>query len=192
MFKFFIYVFFIVNYSFSQEFIWGNASKIGLTNNEIELIIKQYVEKKYPKKVKEYHLYLKKLREQKLEAVKDLIFLKGDLVWQDDKKSVDILLNSLEAKNYCKNLSLATKNDWRLPTYNQLLTLVNYYRYEPAKIDGLKNIASERYWTSDTDASDISANWYVNFRYGQTGTILKFTKLHVKCVRDLSKVEGDF
>lgn len=192
MFKYIFLISIFFHFIYADQFSWGAASKIGLTNGEVDNIIKQYVAKKYPKKVKAYHLYLKQLREKKLKAVEDLIYVKDDLVWQDDKNSTKIKLNSLDAKNYCKSLSLATKNDWRLPTYTQMLTLINYYRYEPAKVDGLNNVRNDKYWTISSDATDISANWYIDFTYGQTGTTLKYTKLNVKCVRDLSKVEGEF
>ena len=93
---------------------------------------------------------------------------------------------------YCRKLNLATKKDWRLPDYNELLSLVNYFRFEPAKIDELTNVVPDKYWTSSTDITDISANWYVDFNYGETGVTLKYTKLHVRCVRELSDKEGDF
>ena len=177
---------------YSSTFSWGSPSKIGLLNDDVANIIKQAVIKKYPQKVKAYHKYLKELRAAKLKSIKNIVFLKDNLLWQDNNTTETLRLNSLEAKNYCKTLNFATKNDWRLPTYNELLTLVNYYRYNPAKLDGLKYVASGSYWTSTQDIKDISSNWYIDFTFGQTGRTLKYRKNFVRCVRDLSNVEGDF
>lgn len=112
-------------------------------------------------------------------------------MWQDDKDTVDLKLTSLESKIYCKKLNLATKNDWRLPTYDELLHLVDYFRYKPAVIDEIEYITTNRYWTITEDTTDISASWYIDFKYGETGTTLRYLKYNVRCVRDLSKDEGE-
>jgi len=110
-------------------------------------------------------------------------------MWQDNMDARTIKISALEAKRYCKNLRLANKKDWRLPTYNELLTLVHYFRIEPAVIDEIEFIEPFSYWTISADANDISANWYVDFKYGQTGTALRAQKYNVRCVRTLTDDE---
>ncbi len=154
---------------------------------DIEKMIKQYVNKTYPHKVEEYHKQLRQLTLDKLNKYSDIILVNGELMWQDELETKDLKLNALEATRYCKSLHLATKKDWRLPSYDELLTIVNYFRFDPAKIDEIEHIRSNRYWTSSADAADISANWYVDFKYGQTGTALRDIKYNVRCVRDMEK-----
>ncbi len=113
-------------------------------------------------------------------------------MWQDNKENKDLVLSKLEGKIYCKKLHLATKKDWRLPEYNELLSLVNYYRNKPAIIDEIDYIAINRYWTASENISDVSATWYVDFKYGETGSALRYLKYNIRCVRDISQVEGEF
>ena len=161
-----------------------------MSKASIEEMIQLYVNKHYPKRVDEYYKKLKELRVSKLKKYSDKILLNGDLMWQDQKETRDLKITTLEALRYCRSLNLATKKDWRLPSYEELLTIVNYFRFDAAKIDEIQHIRSNQYWTSSPDAADISANWYVDFKYGQTGSTLREKKLNVRCVRDMEK-EGE-
>lgn len=153
-------------------------------------MLKEYVDKNYPKRVEAYYKELKKLRVEKLKKYSNVSLLNADLLWQDDEQTRDLKLNVLEATRYCRNLNFMTKKDWRLPTYPELLSIVDYFRFDSAKIDGIKQIRSNKYWTSSNDASDVSANWYIDFKYGQTGTSLRTIKYNLRCVRDMEK-EGE-
>ena len=163
-----------------------------MSKKEIDHLIKDYVKKRYPNKVEQYHQYLKDIRISKLNRYKNIIFIDNELMWQDNKETISLKMNILEAKRYCKYLNLASKRDWRLPKYSELLRLVNYYRFEPANIDGLLYVNNEKYWSISPSSTDISANWYVDFNYGETGTSLKYRKFNIRCVRDISKIEGEF
>jgi len=112
-------------------------------------------------------------------------------MWQDTKDNISLKYTSLEAKLYCKNLHLASKHDWRLPTYSELLSLINYYRFEPATLNNLGYVETDKYWTISPSISDYSANWYVDFNYGQTGVDLRYNKHNVRCVRDISTKAGE-
>ncbi|MEA2050566.1 MAG: DUF1566 domain-containing protein [Campylobacterota bacterium] len=161
-----------------------------MNKNDIKDMIKDYVNKNYPQKVQNYYDELKKIRVAKLKKYSDVTLLNNGLLWQDDKSMKDLKYSALSSIRYCKSLHLATKNDWRLPTYDELLKLVNYFRFDPAKIDEIQHIRSNRYWTISPDASDVSANWYIDFKYGQTGTALRGLKYNVRCVRDM-EAEGE-
>ena len=161
-----------------------------MSKPNIQKMIKEYVDKNYPEKVAYYYKELKRLRILKLKKYSNVIFLNHDLLWQDDESIKDLKLSALGSLRYCRSLKLATKRDWRLPSYSELLTITNYFRYDPAKIDGIEHIRSNKYWTETPDASDVSANWYVDFKYGQTGTDLREIKSNVRCVRDMEK-EGE-
>ena len=74
-----------------------------------------------------------------------------------------------------------TYNDWRLPTVQELLTLVNYQVMLPAC--NLKGIRSYPYWSSNTYAHNLNFAWFVNFKYGSSNWSCKSTRYYVICVR---------
>ena len=73
-------------------------------------------------------------------------------------------------------------NDWRLPTLQELLTLVNYDKYNPAC--DLEDTLANYYWSSTTHANNSSYAWYVYFSLGSTSHSYKSGSLYVRCVRD--------
>ena len=73
-------------------------------------------------------------------------------------------------------------NDWRLPTIQELATLINYEKYNPAS--DLEDTLSNAYWSSTTYAYSAISAWYVYFYYGFQGSYLKASSLYVRCVRD--------
>lgn len=186
---FLIFPFFTLN---AQNHSWGENIQIGISKSKIDQLIKEYVEKKYPERIEKYHEELRKIKMDKINKFKNVIFFDGDIMWQDDINTKTQKLTALESKIYCRNLRHATKKDWRLPTYDELLRLVDYFRSEPAVIDEVDYTAPNRYWTITPAAKDISANWYIDFRFGETGVALREIRYHVRCVRDVSEKEDDF
>ncbi len=132
------------------------------------------------------------IKKAKLEKYEDVVYLSNGLMWQDDKNNKELKLNVLEATRYCRNLAHASKKDWRLPKYSELIQLVNYFRYEPAVQDEIAYIVPDRYWSISNDITDYSASWYVDFKYGETGVAIRTNRYNVRCVRDLSDEKDDF
>lgn len=75
-----------------------------------------------------------------------------------------------------------TYSDWRLPTITELLTLVDYTKYEPAS--SILGIKSSFYWSSTVYASCARYAWNIYFISGSTNIDEKRYKLYVRCVRD--------
>jgi hypothetical protein len=100
-----------------------------------------------------------------------------------------------QAMAYCDNLTLGGHSDWRLPTRNELQSLVNYRRYSPAisfsyfpkfKTSYFPRTAPSYYWASTTSATSASGQaWFVNFRFGEAYYIDKMNYYHVRAVRSL-------
>ncbi len=106
------------------------------------------------------------------------------LMWQDNSKAKSIKKKWSSAKSYCRNLTLAGHSDWRLPSYDELLTIVDYDRYKPAIMPGFQNVASSRYWSSSEYVSDAEYAWNVNFKDGNAGDFTESDEGYVRCVRE--------
>jgi hypothetical protein len=106
------------------------------------------------------------------------------LVWQDNSAAKSTKKKWKSAKKYCKNLSLAGYSDWRLPSYEELLSIVDYDRYDPAIMPSFKNVnTSDYYWSSSSYVSDDEYAWIVNFKIGYTYYYGKTNGYYVRCVR---------
>lgn len=75
-------------------------------------------------------------------------------------------------------------HDWRLPTFNELLGIVNYARTEPtAEMTFFPYTQPEAYWTSSILARDGKLARYINFRFGVTSVGYRTDSYHVRLVR---------
>ncbi len=74
--------------------------------------------------------------------------------------------------------------DWRLPTIKELLTLVDYERYEPAIDTSVFQCEPSWYWTSTPAASSpADYAWLVNFSYGNALWLHQGSDGFVRAVR---------
>jgi len=105
------------------------------------------------------------------------------LEWQDNSKAKTTKKKWKSAKKYCKNLTLGGHSDWRLPSYDELLTIVDYDRYDPAIMPSFENVVSNWYWTSSEYIGSSKSAWVVNFSYGHTSYYSKSSEYFVRCVR---------
>ncbi len=85
----------------------------------------------------------------------------------DGDVDVDDLVNWENALIYCENLTFAGESDWRLPTINELQSIVDYTRpKDPYIYPNFKTTESHFYWTSTTIADATDHVWVVYFRDG--------------------------
>lgn len=177
---------------FSQEIQWGETVRTDISKVKVEELFGQYVDENYPQKVIKYQAYLAKLKEEKIKQFALVTFVKKDLMWQDDSDTTTLKLNFLEFNRYCKDLNLANRKDWRTPTYNELLELVNYEKKSPASIPEMKNILPLKYWSNSQSVSKKDFYWYVDFQEGTTQIEHHLQKNHIRCVRNISSKDGEY
>jgi len=81
------------------------------------------------------------------------------LIWQDNNLT-EIGLNWYEALEQCDSLEIGGYSDYRVPNYNELLSIINLennpFNYYAKKLG---------YWTSTTDASDANKSWILKSMY---------------------------
>ena len=90
------------------------------------------------------------------------------LQWQDDYSDNGGNIkdaNWSDAQTYCNALTLDGKTDWRLPSIEELMSITDKGRVNPAIDPVFQNVTSDFYWSSTTDASGSSDAWVVYF-YG--------------------------
>lgn len=104
------------------------------------------------------------------------------LIWQkEDDNTTRTWENAI---SFCESLSLADRNDWRLPNIRELESIVDAGHYSPAINETyFPNSKSSYYWSSTTLAIDTSYAWYVNFSYGYVHYYKKEHKSYTRCVR---------
>jgi hypothetical protein len=104
------------------------------------------------------------------------------LMWQ--RTSFEIKMNWQKALSNCENLSFAGYNDWRLPTREELRSIVNYINTKPAinKVV-FPNTLSAFYWSSTSNANYTGLAWGVNFDYGSDNDFAKDSSYFVRAVR---------
>ncbi|MBX9867380.1 MAG: DUF1566 domain-containing protein [Burkholderiales bacterium] len=110
------------------------------------------------------------------------------LMWQQDPGLNNRKLVWSDAVNYCKDLSYAGYNDWRLPNINELHSLVTFNEHNISSLNslGFKNVVS-KYWSSTTNLhkSETMNTWIIGL---DSGNAYAFFRKNVKypdtwCVR---------
>jgi len=112
----------------------------------------------------------------------DTVSING-LEWQDNSEAKTTKLNWSDAKAHCQNLSLGGYEDWRLPTIQELQSIVDIGKKEPTIKRRFNNVTSSVYWSSSEGVSDAKYAWVVGFGYGNTNGYAKSNEYSVRCVR---------
>ena len=121
------------------------------------------------------------VRDDAKEVVNDTVTC---LMWQDDNASKTVMKTWQEAIDYCEDKNFAGYEDWRLPNSNELYSIGDRSKVDPAIKDAFKNVNSFYYWSSTTHAEYHSHAWFMIFDYGYDDHHYKTEDRNVRCVRD--------
>ena len=102
------------------------------------------------------------------------------LMWQKEGSSETMVHSS--AEKYCKDSNVGGYKDWRLPTVEELFSLVDYTKKDPA-INELFKCNSNWYWTSTIYAGGSGSAWVVGFNGGYVYWSSRDDGLYVRAVR---------
>ena len=105
---------------------------------------------------------------------------KTGLIWQraDDGQR----RNWTDAGQYCVDLVLGGYTDWRAPSIDELLTIVDFSRINPS-IDPVFSCQSSFYWSGSALATVPDRGWDVYFESGYSSWYYQTDGYYVRCVR---------
>lgn len=89
------------------------------------------------------------------------------------------------AQGRCNNLTLGNRKGWRLPTLQELESLVDPSQSNPSLPVGnpFDNVQSSDYWSATSNVVLVNFAWTVNFANGNPGFLDKLNSRAVWCVR---------
>ena len=102
------------------------------------------------------------------------------LMW--DKDGSDNSMSQSRAEEYCKKSEVGGHKDWRLPTREELESILDLTKVYPA-IDPIFNCKSAWYWTSTPYAGNSGSAWFVGFSTGSVLWNLRSYYFYVRPVR---------
>lgn len=110
---------------------------------------------------------------------------KNNLVWEDGRIASSNKLTHQKAVQYCKSLNKSTKQNWRLPTIQELFTIIDFNKKRPAINSNFYNTdRSGAYWSSTKEfKSDEIKYWTVDFYKGRVTTDKSSEAQFTRCVR---------
>ena len=89
-----------------------------------------------------------------------------------------------EALSICENFFFANYSDWRLPTKEELRSIVSFQHFDPAvNVIAFPDTMSAFYWSSTPDAGSTGRAWGVPFRNGNGFYTAKDSSDYVRAVR---------
>lgn len=117
------------------------------------------------------------------KIISQIVDKENGLIWQDDTESKTLKIQWRFAKEYCQNKGAG----WRLPTTEELETLIDVKDGKPSISKKLKNVSMRRYWSSKQTAAFTFQT--LNFHYKNIGDIdntnEQYGDVNVRCVKNL-------
>ena len=117
------------------------------------------------------------VRDAKKEIVVDT---KGSKMYYDSTPSNK--MHFYAAWEHCQKMSHLDHNDWRVPSKDELRSLLELSRRSVTVKHAFKNVQEERYWSSTEER--YGKSWYFDFDLGRYSTERNSRMYRSICVRD--------
>ncbi|CAK0780902.1 hypothetical protein CCP4SC76_7640003 [Gammaproteobacteria bacterium] len=105
-----------------------------------------------------------------------------NLIWDKSYKTNLTFDEALAYADQVNKDSYLGYNDWRVPTVSELISLVDYTKYDPAS--KFPNMPSSDFWSSAPYAHYSDAAWFVYFDDGYADNGYRSSGLAVRLVRN--------
>lgn len=106
------------------------------------------------------------------------------IMWQDNHEVMEYLETSITAKVYCENIILNGYIDWRVPTIDELINIIDLKQNNSIN-SMFKYVNPNFYATSSSFVDDDTLLWGVDFKTGMIKTDSKENENYIRCVRDI-------
>lgn len=107
----------------------------------------------------------------------------NEIIWEPlTRKNRSLKFNFEQARQYCENKTLFDRS-WRLPTLEELYSIVNYGFVKPSCNKELFGNMQLKYYWSD-DEFDSHSSYVVGFSIGSVATSRQSNQSYVRCVSD--------
>lgn len=105
------------------------------------------------------------------------------LMWQDDEQVSQQKMSYKSAMSYCESLGLNDMTDWRMPTQQELLRIIDMER-TPTILPVFAHTASDCYWAMLKDINNRVG--FIDFSTGKSlNTIGLNRSCFIRCVRKI-------
>lgn len=114
---------------------------------------------------------------------------RNGIYWQDTQDAKYSAEDWDDAVLYCEELSLHGITHWRLPTFEELLSITDFTRHKPAILPVFSYVKQDSYWTSTEFSANKSRAWTIDFSTGYSYYNYKRTNHAVRCVSDYEETK---
>ncbi|SHO81366.1 hypothetical protein MNB_SV-15-932 [hydrothermal vent metagenome] len=121
---------------------------------------------------------------QKAFQWQDVEYSQSEVDGYINGNSIDKVESFENAITYCEDLILDGYDDWRLPNFNELYTLVDRNISNPSLSSSFEYAPIGNYWSSTTVESNSDKGWIIDFEYGNSGWLDKSSNAYVRCIRN--------
>ena len=106
------------------------------------------------------------------------------MMWQDNEYTLTVKRSWQNAIKECEASELGGYTDWRLPTKQELVTIVDSTKKDIKLDEAFKNRSSYVYWSSSKPKGNLPLAWRVDFDDGKAHWGAQRFAFLVRCVRD--------
>jgi len=102
------------------------------------------------------------------------------LFWQKDDDNTQ--KTHSDAKSYCENLNLGSRDNWKVPSMAELTSIVKFGTNNPAINDYYSSTKNSIYWSDDVYIENTNKYWGINFQTGKNASENNTNLHYVRCV----------
>ncbi|MGB3751462.1 MAG: DUF1566 domain-containing protein [Arcobacteraceae bacterium] len=106
------------------------------------------------------------------------------LMWQDNNEVTQHLETFVSAKVYCEHIILNGYIDWRAPTIDEVVKIIDVTNKTPVAKE-FQYIQKKIYTTNSIFVENSEMIWGVDFDIGKIVPVSKSDKNYIRCVRDI-------
>jgi len=122
-------------------------------------------------------------KSKKMKRNAEFVITPTKEIWQDNEGVKTTSLSWAKATEFCENLTIESYNDWRLPSKEELGSIVDKNN-KPTINKAFQNIKAAHYWSKSVYKNSKYYVWIVDFNTGVSGGYSKEKIALVRCIRD--------